>query len=249
MTWSEFKADVKTLLTVDANRLGTTDFTDRFIIAGTEAVLSHVPFYRGIKTTRYNNIATAGVKPLTIEGNASAGGLPNQANVIQAWVITDADEDASVTDSSHSECIRYPLIPYSYSNKQDLICDTPRMERSQGYMAIGKAGDFYIYPSLVDKEILELTWEGERADHLDTDPVPYDSPVAECVAEYVKAHVKREVDHDLKLFESYFASFRRKRRDLYLNTRSRTDIKKQDGSGSLFTPICTTTEVDTCNSC
>lgn len=249
MTWSEFKADVKTLLTVDANRLGTTEFTDRFIIAGTEAVLSHVPFYRETKTTRYNNIATAGIKPLTTEGNASAGGLPDQANVIQAWVITDADSDASVTDSSDTECVKYPLIPYSYSNKADLICDTPIMERSQGYMAIGKAGDFYVYPSLVDGEILELKWEGERANHNDADLTPYDTPVAECVAEYVKAHIKREVDHDLKLFESYLASFRRKRRDLYLNTRSRTDIRKQDGTGRLFTQTCTTTDVDTCNSC
>ena len=54
MTWSEFKADVKTLLTVDANRLGTTSFTDRYIIGGTEAVLSHVPFYRSTNSTRYN---------------------------------------------------------------------------------------------------------------------------------------------------------------------------------------------------
>ncbi len=247
MTWSEFKTDVKTLLTVDANRLGTADFTNRFITAGTEAVLSHVPFYRSAKTTRYNNTAPAGVKPLTTEGNASAGALPDQASVIQAWVITDSNEDASVTDSSDAECVRYPLVPYSYSNRNDLICDTPIMERSQGYMAIGRAGDFYIYPTLVDTEILELTWEGERADHLDADNVTYDAPVAECVAEYVKAHVKREVDHDLKLFESYFASFRRKRRDLYLNTRSRTDIRKQDGTGRLFTTICTNTDVDTCN--
>ena len=120
MTWSEFKADVKTLLTVDANRLGTTSFTDRYIIGGTEAVLSHVPFYRSTNSTRYNNTAPAGIKPLTTEGNASAGSLPNQANVIQAWVITDVDADASVTDSSDTECIRYPLIPYSYSNKNDL---------------------------------------------------------------------------------------------------------------------------------
>lgn len=247
MTWSEFKTDVKTLLTVDANRLGATDFTNRFILAGTESVLSHVPFYRTVNTTRYNNTAPIGIKPLTTEGNASAGVLPEQANVIQAWVITDADGDPSVTDSSDSECVRYPLISYSYSNRQDLICDTPVMERSQGYMAIGKAGDFFVYPRLIDSEILELTWEGERANHQDTDKVPYDSPVAECVAEYVKAHVKREVDHDLKLYESYLASFRRKRRDLYLNTRSRTHIRKQDGTGRIFTSVCTETEVETSN--
>lgn len=247
MTWNEFKSDVKTFLTVDANRLGTTEYTDRLIVGGTESVLSHVPFYRSTSTTRYNNTAPTGVKPLTTEGNASAGELPDMANVIQAWVVTDSDSDASVTDSSDNECIRYPLIPYSYSNRRDLICDTPIMERSQGYMAIGKAGDFYVYPCLVDAEILELTWEGERADHSDTDKVSYDSPVSECVAEYVKAHIKREVDHDLKLYESYFASFRRKRRDLFLNTRSRTDIKKQNGTGSVFTQICTNTDVVTSN--
>jgi hypothetical protein len=64
--------------------------------------------------------------------------------------------------------------------------------------------------------------------------------MAECVGEYVKAKITREVDKDLKLFESYYSTFQKKRQELYLNSFGRQALKRNPEGGPSSLACATT---------
>jgi hypothetical protein len=64
--------------------------------------------------------------------------------------------------------------------------------------------------------------------------------MAECVGEYVKAKITREVDKDLKLFESYYSTFQKKRQELYLNSFGR-QVLRMNPEGGPNNLACATT--------
>ena len=246
MTWLQFKTAVKELITVDGSRQGITSYVDRMIKLGVVEVLSHVEFYTKGNITKYNLAGPEGFQPLTTEGNASLGQLPSDARPQEAYRIFYATAAIAARPPTDDEgCNRTPVVNYSYANRNDLICAHPLINDGASVIAIGKSGDFYIYPQLDRNEVLQIHWDGFTADHQDSDTVSYDEPMAECVGEYVKAKVTREVDKDLKLFESYYATFQKKRQELYLNSFGRQVIRTNPVGGSTSL-ACSTTTCSTC---
>jgi hypothetical protein len=241
MTWTEFKTAVKELITVDGVRQGVTSYVDRMIRLGVVEVLSHVEYYSKGSVTKYNLAGVAGHQPITTEGNASLGQLPGEARPQEAYRIfyTSAEEAASPSTDNEG-CNRTPLVNYSYANRNDLICAHPLINTGASVIAIGRGGDFYIYPQMDRNEVLEVHWDGFAANHSDTDKVPYDEAMAECVGEYVKAKITREVDKDLKLFESYYSTFQKKRQELYLNSFGR-QVLRMNPEGGPNNLACATT--------
>ena len=69
MTWAEFKAAVRTLLTVDGVRLNIQDFIDLQIKAGVIQCQNSVPSQRKGHETRYT------ANSMVVEGTASKGKL------------------------------------------------------------------------------------------------------------------------------------------------------------------------------
>jgi len=249
MTWAEFKTAVKELITVDGSRQGVTSYVDRMIRLGTVEVLSHVEHYSKGNITKYNLAGVAGHQPMTTEGNASLGQLPAEARPQEAYrIFYTTAEDAATPATDDEGCNRTPLTNYSYANRNDLICSHPLIHNGASVIAIGRGGDFYIYPQMDRNEVLEVHWDGFTASHSDTDTVPYDEPMAECVGEYVKAKITREVDKDLKLFESYYSTFQKKRQELYLNSFGR-QVLKRNPEGGPNNLACETTTTTTCTNC
>ena len=241
MTWAEFKTAVKELITVDGVRVGVatsptgsgTPYLPRMPRNGAAEVLSHVEYYSKGSVTKYNLAGVSGHQPLTTEGNASLGQLPSGAKPQEAYrIFYDSAEEAAMPSTDDEGCNRTPLSTYKYTNRNDMICAHPAMGKGASLIAIGRAGDFYVYPSLDREEVLEVHWDGFAVSHADSDTVPYDEPMAECVADFVKAKITREVDKDLKLHDSYYASFRKKRQELYINSFGRQGLK-ENHSGTL----------------
>ena len=233
MTWLQFKTAVKELITVDGTRQGITSYVDRMIKLGVIEVLSPVEHYTKGNITKYNLAGPDGFQPLTTEGNSSLGQLPSEARPQEAYRFFSTTAEVAATPSTDNEgCNRTPVVNYPYSNRNDLICAHPLISNGASVIAIGKSGDFYIYPQLDRNEVLQIHWDGFTADHADSDTVPYDDPMAECVGEYVKAKVTREVDKDLKLFQSYYGTFQKKRQELYINSFGRQAIRTNPPAGS-----------------
>jgi len=245
MTWAEFKTAVKELITVDGVRQGVTSYVDRMIRLGVVEVLSHVEFYSKGNITKYNLAGVAGHQPVTTEGNASLGQLPAESRPQEAYrIFYGSAEEAASPSTDNEGCSRTPLSNYSYTNRNDLVCAHPLISTGASVIAIGRGGDFYIYPQMDRNEVLEVHWDGFTASHSDSDKVPYDEPMAECVGEYVKAKITREVDKDLTLFESYYATFQKKRQELYLNSFGRQALRRNPDGGP-STLACA--ETTTCN--
>lgn len=89
--------------------------------------------------------------------------------------------------------------------------------------------DGFVYaPSLGLDEKLLIEWEGENhftgASYFDTtthdaEEVVFDEREAKAVAEYVKAHLQREVDKDLNMYQSHWKQYQKERQEIYRERR------------------------------
>lgn len=247
MTWLQFQNMVKELLPVDKDRGNIATFLTRSIKNGVMDIQTYVPFFRAPKTAQYNKSAPAGKLPLTTEGNASAGNLPSEARPLEAWVVQLTDP--KVDESDDKECNRYPLSPYPYRNRHDLTCAMPHISGGRGFITIGRAGDFMVYPAIDDNAVLELHYDAVSADHDNSDAVPYDDEVALAVSDFCKARISLEVDKDPQMNSLYMGQYLTQRRKIYLSARERQTIKNFVGVDGHFHQICTTGTSDVVSNC
>ena len=238
MTWSEFKVAVKELLPVDKDRGNVGTFLDRAIKLAVLDIQNFIPYYRARKRAQYNIAPPAGKLPLTTEGNASAGNLPAGARPLEAWVVQL--EDPKVDDSSDTECNRYPLTSFPYRNRLDLTCAIPEIYGGRGYITIGSAGDFLVYPTVDDDAVLELHYDIVDVSHADGDSVVYTDEVAQAVSDYAKARISTEVDRDTQLFEVYMSQYLAQRLKLFRDVKEKQGIRHINGVESHYNTICKT---------
>ena len=230
------------MLTVDANRSGISSYITRMIKGGVSDVLSHVPYYRKGYTTRYSPLSStpSGMTALTTAGNASKGNLPSgDAYVYEAWIINYEASSGVTNTSADTDTNRTPVTNYPYQHRLDLVSSHPTIVKGSTVMAIGDELGFYIYPKLSDTQVLEITYEKQIPNHSDSDTVRYDEQMVDTVGEYVKAKVTREVDQDLKLYQSYMQSYGKMRQELYLNSYGKDRIQTT-ASGPSLLDACTT---------
>lgn len=91
MLWSDFKADVKKHLTVDANRLGSADFILKQTRAAVSDVLEKTPFYR-LGYTRELRVGYG----MTTEDSASLADLERTADIRDARAILATVPDGAI---------------------------------------------------------------------------------------------------------------------------------------------------------
>jgi hypothetical protein len=117
MEWGDFKEQIETNLTVDADRMGTEDFIEQQIRACCIDLMQFIPRYRtGFQSVF--NYEDAGA-----EGACSKGDLPENARVTGAWTMRSADIDYWDVDAEYSEddIVRGLAVPYAaYRAKQDM---------------------------------------------------------------------------------------------------------------------------------
>lgn len=125
MTWAEFKAAVKDLLTVDANRMGTADFIEQHTRAACIDVMQAVDFYRGgFKTVLFDADFTA-------LGSCSRTDMPDgkitKAHIVRIGAAAPDDyaddvaysegdlvlADRTVTDTSYRDTVTEDKVYYA----------------------------------------------------------------------------------------------------------------------------------------
>jgi hypothetical protein len=204
MTWAEFKAAVKVLLTTDANRAGATSYVDALIRLGITD-LQHF-----IKAMRTGFITVYYPEDLDTAGETSFGNMPGAVTVTSMYM----------TKSGHT-CCRVPYLPYpgGWEHRFDLTCQSAGL-KDHNWSVFDPFGEtFGVYPALEEGYEVEMVWDGVRLgwDDEDTMPTAYtDERVALAVAEFVKARVAREVKNDMNMAGSYQQSYNALRQQLYL---------------------------------
>lgn len=193
MTWLEFKAACETLLTVDGS-------ASRQTIGGYNAILLRNGVYdlqRFIPQLRTNQRNRYRVSDLAQEGEASLGTLPDKASVREAFLVRKT-----------CPCNMFPLLPYQWEYRFDLICDKPRRHEWPYYISIDpSASEFMVYPKIKEDDELWIYWDGMKTDFSDTDTVRFGEEEALAVSYYIKGHITREVDKDLQLKRDYMDSY------------------------------------------
>lgn len=218
MTWAEFKAACETLLTVDGS-------ASRQTIGGYNAIILRngvSDLQRFIPQLRSNQRNTWRVKDVAQEGETSTGTLPDKAFPREAFIVKKT-----------CPCNVFPLVPYQWEYRFDLICDKPRRHEWPYYISIDpSATEFMVYPKLQDDDELWIYWDGFKADYADGDPVRFGDEEALAVSYYMKSHITLEVDKDLQLRREYTRLYRGGdgemglRTKLFLDWKERGEVRK-----------------------
>lgn len=236
MTWSEFKAAVDELLTIERRRLGVQPFIDRQVRIAVGDIQRLIDYYRnGIVTTLDHD-------DVIREGFASKAQLPKGSNLRELYHIRTGSISAS-----------RPLYEVPFSNKRELIGGVINIGCSGSYFRYcidhrDAARDIYVYPALTPGYAIQIVWDavvgrGADADYAETDVVPFDEPVIALVHEYVKMKLAREVERDLALAKDYERTYRTGIASLYSEVQERLRLKRAESDADCAPPMACNNDI------
>lgn len=232
MNWQEFNDVVRTYLLVDSERKGrgVQEYIDRMIVASVIDMQRYVPSLRANQFKFYSPSSLVEPSPDDLNAvnsedvDVHQGTFSSAKTRIKQIVIRRiATEENGQTISRYF----YPrTIPWE--SRFTLIDGgvTERTGAFQGRITFG-SDKFWTAPKLLDEEAMYIYYEGEnhyapifKATTSDkSTPVVFDDMVAKATADFVKAHLAREVDNDLNQYQSYFAMYSKGRAQVFLNEK------------------------------
>jgi hypothetical protein len=211
LTWSAFVGRVKTLMPLVKNRLGLQDDEDGnpgYITSQIRLAVLDLQEYIAAYRTAHETIYYP--SDFVTEGSASVAVLPPQAILRELWFY---DNDRGV---------RYGMAREDWLARFKLVNQVTNLYDNQGRYAFDPAGyKFMVYPRAVGNLLVSVQWDGKKEDFNDDELTPFTSEAAQAVSDWVKAKVAREFEKDMKSFESYWADYLIKRRQLYISERER----------------------------
>lgn len=222
-TWAEFTAACRELMPIEKQRMGLQDDNgvDGFITRNIRIAVIDLQNY--VTSYRKNHETIYYPQDFVTEGYASKGVLPPNAHLKDISFINNKADDAGN--------FRYPATRLPFSDRFDLINGCKLLPDQHGRITVDDAGyTFYAYPVIGDGWVLSVLWDGMGVGNVKLDfkadeLVPFEEDCAECVADYVKARIAREVDKDMEMFASYQQSFMAKRKDLYLRNKDKVSFE------------------------
>lgn len=226
MNWKEFNDLTRTYLLVDAERKGRgiQKYIDQLIIAGVKNLQEYISAFRDRNVNVYfeNDLTevTAGRNSVSKEFNPINAELEE---VIVSGLVSE--------DGEERWFLGVQVVPWS--NRFLVINGCPaRTNNYAGKITFGD-GRFYLCAPLVDNQKLYIYWKGIKDTYDDDDLVIFDDMTAKAVADYVKAHLNREVDKDVNLYKSYLEMYSKQRQELHIKWKDynhTTAVDHADGT-------------------
>lgn len=222
-TWAQFVAAVDPLLTVDADRAGTSDFKLATLRQGVIHLQNLLPGYRKRHETIYRP------EDCVYEGKASKGIKPPESALRDCWLCAIQTRNAecgvrSGTPTETGKASRRPVTPWPWAKRMEMVHGRIPVNDGVGCIAVDPEGyEFYVYPAIYDGWMFSMFWDGLKLDFKADEETPFDELFVGAVKNWVKAEFAREVEKDLAGHQSYMQSHVNDRRNLYL--------KKQVESG------------------
>lgn len=232
MNWQEFNDTTRVYLIVDSERKGrgVQNYIDQMIAASVIDMQRYIPALRDNQLKYYSSSNLVepnpeGLSSVNSEGLDVEEGIFNTAKTRVKQVIVRRIP----TEDNNQETSRYfypSIIPWE--SRFQLIDGgiTERTGGRPGRVAFGP-DRFWSAPKLRDDEALYVYYEGEthytpifRATQAEKNtPVIFDDMVAKASSDYVKAHLAKKVDNDLKQFQAYMQMYSKGRAQVYLNEK------------------------------
>jgi hypothetical protein len=245
MNWSEFNEAVRTFLLVDSERKGkgVQNYIDRMIVASVIDLQRYIPSFRSSNIKHYSTSNLVEPNPETLSGvnsediNAHQGEFDQSKTRIKEVLVRRIPTENNQQDIS--QYFYLSVIPWSRRFEMIDGANSERTQNIPGRIAFGDTS-FITAPKLRNDEALYLYYEGEKhytpifkADENELqDPVVFDDLVAKASADFVKAHLSREVDNDLAQYQSYFQLYVKGRSQIFINEKEYASSSARQVLGS-----------------
>jgi len=208
MKWLEFKTVVRTNLLVDADRKGRgiQNYINQLMVS---AVINLQDYIDAFKSRNINTFFASDALPVPTGRNSSEVEFnPTHATIESVIVSGLIDKDEAERWYSYVE-----VVPWA--SRYSVINGCPvRSNSYSGRVTFGD-GKMYLCSPLVDDQKLYIYWSGIKQKYDDDDLVIYDDASAKAVSDYIKAHLNREVDKDVAMYESYMKMYSKQRQELH----------------------------------
>ena len=204
--WKKFTDKVRVLLTVDGVRKGsfTQKYIDQVIKAGVLDLQSFIPSLKPhfSHTYEYDDFTHT-----TDESSVEFASPATNITSVHVIRTTGVESRARITYDEYQQKLPTTRID-DFPNASFRSCS------------------FEVRPPLVSitttdgvtsSEKVMLRYISEVSDFEEPDLVPFDDRCAKLVANYVKAHVSREIDKDLQLYSSYMLDYAKDRSIYHLD--------------------------------
>jgi len=211
MNWKTFVTRVEQSITVDGGRDGIDGFRSTLVRAAVLDLQHYIPKFR---EGHINTLDPS--KDVREEG--SAGKIESPPGIIRELWFLDPDDTSDCTYRRH----RFDFIAWKF--RHDLFRGCVDSGFYKATIDVDSFKDVYVFPLPTDDQRIEIRWDGRKAEFQDLDPLPWGEDAVLCAAEYVKARIAREVDHDLQLANSYSQSHRQLRSQLYIEKKQESEL-------------------------
>lgn len=237
MLWSSFISSIDDCLTVDAGRKASFAYKDRMIRAAIWDLQNMIPAYRtpGRTVLQAHDFA---VFPLTDPSEGEGTEQPITQHMVSVYrrprgrAITSIWMRFPQRDTINDylgALTRYRLefVPWRYRFDLARGCSQGCGDRRQFRYSMSPNGDeLWVFPRVFAPNLVEIFWDSNHMTFTENDEIPFFEEAVKPVAEYVKAHIHREVNDDLRMYDSYMRSYNTARRDLYLRLKEETSVKE-----------------------
>jgi len=207
MTWLEFNNLVRTYLLVDSDRKGRgiQKYINQNIVAGVKDLQEYVDQLkiRNVETYFENDMLD-----VPTGTNSSEVEFAYTHATINYVVVSGLEVDETTRWYSYVQ-----MVPWS--NRYNVTNGCPaRSKQYSGRVTFGD-GKMFLCSPLKDDQKLYVYWTGLKNEYDDADLVVFDDMIAKAVADYVKAHLNREVDKDIGMYESYLEMYSKQRQQIF----------------------------------
>lgn len=252
MTWAEFKADLSELLPIDAEREGAISYADRLTRAAVISLQGTIPRLQGPNVTTLSFLQTQTVGYASLGVTPSSGSIKiKEAWLVRTatggtfvvghtyritslgdtdWASIGASASAvgiiftatavGTGNGTAEECrLELRQIPWSLRFKMiNGLMDGP-----PGLSLDPHGSQFYVSPTLVAGDEIEINWNGIRQTFQNADILPdnWDQQMVKAVFLYVKGHIARQIDNDIPAYNTYMRDFAIDRKALYAREKER----------------------------
>ena len=205
LTWSAFKANVDKLLSTDADRLSEGTEKDSWI---KDSLLEMQELVPSLREGHQSIFLPADTAP---DGHCSRLVLPpgtiTAVHIIRIEKLedkkTDSESKHGVTKIGFNQLDHMRHGRLDVSSGDGYICVDP-----QGYTA-------WVYPEIKANMMVTFWWNGQKSDFKDDDETPFDAFVAGAVAYYMRAEMRRGIEEEIQLHNSFRQSYVQRRRAIY----------------------------------
>ena len=203
-SWHDFVEGVREYLTVDGVRKGslTQRLIERLAKAAVLDLQSSIPSLKVHLEKGFLEEELVGVKQYGVD--ASSGDFVASASTVLTVHIESATGRRQLELTSPSNSDRLPRKGHSHFQ-----CGVISFTDCK----------FEVVPPLKTGEKLLIRYRQEVSEFNPNDKVPYDERCTKLVGEYVKAHLSREIDKDLNLYNSYFQGYLREKALYYIDRK------------------------------